>query len=329
MIGLYPGYPKMINAKPNLGFFKDLESLLGYKIYPFSSARAALVFSLKALGFDRMDEVLVPPFLSDCVISAISKTAFPTMVATPRTRAIYVFHQFGFPQEIEVIELKAKQEGWVVINCCVHSLFTKYNDEWLAGWGDFTIFSLPKLYPCGLGGGLITNNEKIIKSLDEDYEKLFKLHEEWVDQAYTILMNTNHASDELNSHFNIESVYGYLPNTVTFPSAAYNGLPNNKQSIIKDIDRRKGLLNSVEDSLSGLTQDEKNGEVSPFALPLKMDQNKMRNIKNTLSKQFNTEAEILHFDYNQNMLNANYEKALVLGCHSSWDNHIFEDLRSA
>ena len=172
MIRLYPEHPNTITVKPNLDFFKDMESLLGYKIYPFSSARAALVFSLKALGFNRMNEVLVPPFLSDCVISAISKTAFPAMVVTPKTRAIYVFHQFGFPQDIEAIELKAKQEGWVIINCCVHSLFTKYKQEWLAGWGDFTIFSLPKFYPCGLGGGLITKNEKIIKALDGMLRKL-------------------------------------------------------------------------------------------------------------------------------------------------------------
>ncbi len=44
----------------------------------------------------------------------------------------------------------------------------------------------------------------------------------------------------------------------------------------------------------------------------------MHNIKNTLSRQFNVEAEVLHFDYNQDMLNANYEKTLVLGCHADW-----------
>ena len=70
-------------------------------------------------------------------------------------------------------------------------------------------------------------------------------------------------------------------------------------------------MNFVEDYLSGLAQDERNDEVVPFALPMKMDENKMRNIKNTLSRQFNVEAEVLHFDYNQNMLNANYEKALA------------------
>ena len=50
------------------------------------------------------------------------------------------------------------------------------------------------------------------------------------------------------------------------------------------------------------------------------------NIKYTLKTQFNTAVEVLHFDYNHNMLNANYEKALVLGCHSTWGNHIFGNL---
>ena len=324
MIRLYPGYPKKITDKPNLGFFKDLESLLGYKIYPFSSARAALVFSLKALGFDRMDEVLVPPFLSDCVISAISKTAFPTMVATPRTRAIYVFHQFGFPQEIEEIVLKAKQEGWIIINCCVHSLFTKYNDEWLAGWGDFTIFSLPKLYPCGLGGGLITNNKKITKALDKDYPQLFELHTKWADQAYSNLMNASQSTRGMDSQFNIELVYGYLPNTVTFPTASYNGLPADVELIIADINRRSELLSSAKNYLSTLLQVRKNDKIVPFALPLKVDKEKMSVVKKVLKTKYNAKAEILYFDYNQNMLNANYKKTLLIGSHEKWNKRMIE-----
>lgn len=329
-IKLYPGYSKALTKdKPNFGFFSDLESLLCHKIYPFSSSRAALVFALKALGFTRMDAVLVPPFLSDCVISALSKTAFPTLVETPRTRAIYVFHQFGFPQEIEAIEVKSRKEGWIIINCCVHSLFTKHRDEWLVSWGDFTIFSLPKIYPSGMGGGLITNNEKIFNALDKDYQKLFNLHAKWANKAYSILKNSNQSSSGLDTQFNIESVYGFLPNTVTFPSAAYNGLPPDEKSIIEDINRRKDLLNFVINTSSGLSKDEKNDDVVPFALPIKKNKNKLFLIKNNMRKQFNVEAELLHFDYNQNMLNSNYEKALVLGCHEDWDRVIFENLDKA
>ena len=329
LIELYPGYPNSITDKPNLNFFRDLESLLGYKAFPFSSARAALVFALKALGFTRMDEVLVPPFLSDCVISAISKTAFPTMVATPRTRGIYVFHQFGFPQEIKAIELKAKQEGWAIINCCVHSLFTKYKDEWIVGWGDFTIFSLPKMYPCGLGGGLITSNVKIKKALNEDYPKLFELHKKFGDQAYEILMNANQSPGEIDSQFNVESVYGYLPNTVTYPTASYKGLPSDIQSIIADIERRKDLISSAKNYLKKLKQGQNNDDVVPFALPLNISPKKIGIIKEYLKSHFNVRAEVLHFDYNQNILDARYEKSLALGCHSRWDNSIFENLELA
>ncbi|MFC2117208.1 DegT/DnrJ/EryC1/StrS family aminotransferase [Bacteroidota bacterium] len=329
MIGLYPGFPKSLSKKPNTNFFDDLETYLGLKVYPFSSARAAMVFSLRALGFERIDEVLVPPFLSDCVISAISKTAFPVIVPTPKTRAIYVFHQFGFPQDIEEIESRAAQKGWIIINCCVHSPFTKHHGKWLMEWGDFTIFSLPKFYPCGLGGGLITKNKKIVKVLEKEYVNMFKLQAKWADQAYSILSNANKSSGKMDSRFKIESVYGYLPNTVTFPSSSFNGLPSDILSIKKDIVRRKKLFRLAEQYLPDIFQGNVSSDIVPFALPLKISQNKVHSIKYNLSVEFNLQATLLHFDHNQNMLNANYEKAFVLGCHESWDNKIFENLNKA
>ena len=148
----------------------------------------------------------------------------------------------------------------------------------------------------------------------------------YLDQAFKILNTSNQSFSEVERQFKVESVYGYIPNTVTFPSASYNSLPSNISSIINDINRRKGLLNLIEEHLLSLIHEKENSDIVPFAIPIKMDQNKILKVKNALCTKFNAEAEILNFDFNQNMLNTNYEKALVLGCHSSWKNHIFQNL---
>jgi len=57
----------------------------------------------------------------------------------------------------------------------------------------------------------------------------------------------------------------------------------------------------------------------PFALPVKMKEDEMHKIKKELSRKLNLRTEVLHYDYNNNMLDPKYEKALVFGCHEKWE----------
>jgi dTDP-4-amino-4,6-dideoxygalactose transaminase len=315
VIGLYPKFSTGIKKNLTNNFFLNLEKLYGFKVYPFSSARAALLFSLKALDFKRTDEVLIPKFMSDCVVSAISKTAFPSLVVTPKTKAIYVFHQFGYNQDIRYIEKEAKKNGWVLINCCVHSLFNKFNDNWLVELGDFTILSFPKFYPCGLGGGLVTKNEKILDKIHSVYLDCYKSHKEWSNKAYQSLRRV-HTNRIIDSQFHIESVYGYLPNVVSFPDAAFNGLPNKLEAIKSSISIRKKMLKATNFFLKDLKKQNLE-EIVPFGIPLDTKNNDVLKFLSKFKKN-SVEIQSLHFDYNQNMLNSDYQKTLVIGCHEDW-----------
>ena len=82
MLTIYPDPLKTKSNNNSNQFFEVLSKEINKEIYPFSSARAAMVYSLRAMGLNRMDEILVPPYLSHCVISALSRTSFPSMIPT-------------------------------------------------------------------------------------------------------------------------------------------------------------------------------------------------------------------------------------------------------
>lgn len=173
MTGLYPVFKK--GNKGNK-FFNIFESVTGLKVLPFACGRSAIVAGLSAFGLGRMDEILVPPYLGQCVLSAISRTAFPTMTPSSCTKAILVFHQFGFPQNLTDIESVARKKGWIILNDCANTIFTKVNGKFLLEWGDFSIISLAKLYPCGLGGGFYSKRSDIYEKVLSENKNLSDMH---------------------------------------------------------------------------------------------------------------------------------------------------------
>ena len=116
MIGLYPEFLRQTTPSKG-GFFDALKDVTGLDPLPFSCARAALVYGLRALGFNRMDEILVPPFLGQCVLSALARTAFPAMTPSRRTKGVLVVHQFGYPQALGRQGIR----GPVVQPDCLHT----------------------------------------------------------------------------------------------------------------------------------------------------------------------------------------------------------------
>ena len=195
------------------------------EIVPFSCARAAMVYALRALGMGRMDEILVPPFLGQCVLSALARAVFPTMTPSQQTKSILVFHQFGYPQEIEKIEKVARRNGWVIINDCANTIFSMSKGEMIIKWGDFSVLSFPKLYPCTLGGALISDRSEIKNATDLNYKALSTRHKKRANMAHEILEKAQKNPLGSESEFEIEAVYGYIPEIVAFPSRSLTALP--------------------------------------------------------------------------------------------------------
>jgi hypothetical protein len=317
LISIYPNLQDPEDHK-NQAFFEDLSELAKAKIIPFSCGRAALVYSLEALEVKRIDEILVPPYLGHCVVSALSKTTFPSMSVSHRTKAILVYHQFGYPQKVDEIEKIAHKHNWIIANDCVNSLSSEYQGTNLLNWGDFAIVSLAKLYSCAIGGGLVFNHNKIQQKIATSYKELYSKHLLRANQAYQIILQAEQNPSGDDEQFELQAAEGYLPELVAFPSKALASLPQSAQEIKEDINHRRNLLQLVQERFPNHTPDSEECDVTPFAIPIKGEPSKLENLSLQIKKILGVEAPVLHFDFARNMLAPDYKKSLIIGCHSQW-----------
>jgi DegT/DnrJ/EryC1/StrS aminotransferase family len=126
------------------------------------SGRSALGSILASLGLDPGANVLITnssgqTYVSSCVTCTVFNHCRPSRVLDQETKAILVIHEYGFPhpQLSELLEV-AHERGIPLIEDCAHSLDSALDDRPLGSYGDFAIFSLPKVLPVASGGILVS-----------------------------------------------------------------------------------------------------------------------------------------------------------------------------
>ncbi len=273
---------------------------------------------MQALGFTRRDEILVPPYLGHCVLSALARTSFPAMAPSSVTKGILVFHQFGYPQQLDEIQKVAAKNKWFIINDCANTIFSVYKGKRVTDWGDFTMLSFPKLYACLLGGGLIWHKSGGGGILGEKYETLWASQAARAQNPYEILHKAQENAFGRETEFEIDAVFGYLPKLVAFPPQALAALPDTREEIQQDIERRKRLLKIIYSYFPKSVPSHPESDVVPFAVPIGGNAAQLEQLSQELKDELLVDVPVLHFDFARNMLDPRYRKALVVGCHRDW-----------
>jgi dTDP-4-amino-4,6-dideoxygalactose transaminase len=82
---------------------------------------------------------------------------------TPRTTAILATHVFGNPCNVEEIEAIAKKHNLKVIYDAAHCFGVTYKDQSIFNYGDISTcsFHATKLFHCGEGGAMFSNNKDL------------------------------------------------------------------------------------------------------------------------------------------------------------------------
>jgi dTDP-4-amino-4,6-dideoxygalactose transaminase len=140
-----------------------LSDLFRKPVILLNSGRTGIFLALAARGITRRDEVLVPQFLSECILNTINKAGFPSLEYCPRTKAVLVVHQFGYPQKIDKIMEYARARSLLVIEDCAFSFSSAYQGKRIGSRGDAAVFSFPKVFPTILGGCLVTEDERLLQ----------------------------------------------------------------------------------------------------------------------------------------------------------------------
>lgn len=91
-------------------------AFVGRPVVALPSVRVGLGWTLDVLGMARhRDHVLVPRFMGRCILSALSRHAFPVEAVTPDVRAVIVVDQFGLRHETAAVAARCRREGWALL----------------------------------------------------------------------------------------------------------------------------------------------------------------------------------------------------------------------
>jgi perosamine synthetase len=157
------------------------------------SGTTALYAALRCMGIGNGDEVLVPTYVCDDVLSAVCQTGAtpvpmdldpsdlnpdPNDAATkssPRTRAIVLAHVLGMPARISQFE----ELGIPVIEDCAHGLGADLKSGPAGSKGRCAVLSFHglKMVTAGEGGMLLTDDEEVAAAYRRQQEPDFSAGE--------------------------------------------------------------------------------------------------------------------------------------------------------
>ena len=225
-----------------------------------SNATAALQLSLKAIGIEKGDQVIVPDLTFVASINAILFTgATPVIVdidkedynisidsikksLTKKTKAIMPVHFAGKSCKMQEIQTIARKNNLNIIEDCAHAIGGKLNKKHVGTFGDAGCFSFypTKNLTTFEGGMVITNSKKIseiIKTLrnhgiTKSYQDRFTKGKPW---EYDVSVpGYNYRLDEIRAALGISQLKRITQNNLKRKKAAlyYNSRLKNIKSII-------------------------------------------------------------------------------------------------
>ena len=145
-------------------------------------------------------------YVSSCVSSAIEETCEMSRKLTPKTGAIFVIHEFGFPHpKLKELRKIANDRKIPLIEDCAYAFGT----EGTGTTGDYVIYSLTKTFPVQFGGILVGKHfthEELWKGFgcsDKGKEEYtLKMLAPWIKGLERI------TSDRRENYSRFESIFG-------------------------------------------------------------------------------------------------------------------------
>ena len=302
-------------------------------IFFTSSGRGAINIGLKVLDLKKNDQVFIPPFLSSCIIDSITSIATPSLEFNKNTKAIILYHHWGYMQDIYAIKEYIKMKEIFVIEDCAYTFWAKYGEYDAGSFGDLSSFSLSKIFRITYCGLLKINRHNLVNEVKKILSKEISLIErfEHLKGTFTYL---NYYSKPINKrngyaeNLSLLKWYAYLLSSPNFKNIRGEIPRNNKELklIFKDMNEKfKFFLNQIENREFILDKDDVS-KMAPICYPYISENISLLNqIKLWLTK-YNIFVDIYNFDVNRNMFNSNYKKCIPLPLYDGIDINIYKKL---
>lgn len=265
---------------------------------------------LKAIGVlkDKNSEILVARWLGYWVYNIIHKVAFPCLTYNEKVKVIFVYHQYGFPQNMDEIMDFAQRKKLIIIEDCAHVYESYYKGKRLGTFGLASIFSLSKMFPTFMGGAILTkdNNlsEFVFEKLKENdsfasiFSLLAKVLAAKISERFVKYVGMSYTVYDRNTRMNRVSM------NLMFNELAKGAIEKRRKNYFFLLDNFKNYTffqNLERDAL-------------PYVVPLITEEDKLQRINNGLnSAGFKT--GLYHFDVNRNLLNPDFKKSVWVPIH--------------
>lgn len=148
------------------------------RVWFYYRASNAIWNGLKLLSLKPGDNILFPAYHCGMELDAILKAGisvrfYPVDRETKisvdsirknmdeRTKAVFIIHYFGFPQDLSEIMKICRSRGLYLIEDCSQGLYSRQGDRLLGMEGDLSVFSMWKTVPIPFGGALVINRHEL------------------------------------------------------------------------------------------------------------------------------------------------------------------------
>ncbi|HLC89334.1 MAG TPA: DegT/DnrJ/EryC1/StrS family aminotransferase [Patescibacteria group bacterium] len=276
---------------------------------------------------NKLDEVLMADWIGNWVYNQVQSFAFPTKKFSERTKVIMVYHQYGFPQDMNKIMAFALEKKLVVIEDCAHALDSYYQGKKLGSFSDFSIYSFSKWFSCFALGGVRSNFEDFnffVEGLMNETPFGLTLFKDFAKFLYEKSTFSRKLFFKKYASLLLEMSYAIYGDAIKTSQMARRLL---KSKIENEINVRRKRYRYFWDQTKDLgiaDYLEKEG-VTPYVIPVICHQG----IADKLVQKFKERgviSGIYQFDIKRNLLNPEFMPCVWLPCHSSISDKDFSDL---
>ena len=315
------------------GFARGVSETKGEPGFRFigsgKAAIAAVLGFLRQTGIlvSKNSEVLVPQWLGIPVYQQITNYAFPVLSVTPRTRVLLVYHQYGFPQDMDRILDFARTNKLTVIEDCAHAADSFYKNRRLGSLGEYAIYSFSKFTFCFALGGVGFRDPDFSDYLDSAMKR------------QPLLLQSAINLFKLIDEFNLSDDRPRLPASMTrarivayslygeSPAPSRRGMALWKNKSAEELATRRRYFEHFRERTRdmGICAHLEMEDVSPYAIPVRLQDDKGRLLIERLHEE-GVHTGIYRFDMRRCLLEPNFVPCVVLPCHSGVSEAEFDKI---
>jgi len=268
-------------------------------------------------------EILVPHWMGQWVYIAMLHQAIPVYKFSNEVKCMYVYHQFGFLQEMDAIVQFANENNLLIIEDSAHLLKIENSSSRINFFGHYSLSSPPKFISSPPIGLLESNDpgfNHYVRSKKNESSKInpyvISLRQNFIGRLASIGKPNKNFLDERN--YKLYSSYLFNHNTT---QNAIRRLPSLVHEYEDRLKRIEWIYSQFEQHRLPIMTSEQL-KVAVLKVPIFVSDNEVELLSYREPWAINY---LINFDRNQNLLKSNYQKAITVPMHAQINDSEFEN----